>query len=173
MLSLRRQGSNGVDRVQTSCSFHRDPEQTIGLDGLAGVDGSPAPSTPEEAKLAGEQARARGDELCQVVFSGLSRYPGTARQIAGLISSAAAGWFGSQQETAAPSSPVYTAAILARRGSGHDQWLRVDTAGLRFIFEDDETGRIVEALTVAEMKTRFPFMAVEVGNAIASVIRGR
>jgi hypothetical protein len=143
------------------------------LDGVDDANGKPSPSTPEEAREAGVEAARRGDKLHEVIFAGVSRYPGSAPQISRLIAAAVTGWFDSQQTRVVSGPGLYTPAILVRRGSGHDQWLRIDTGALKFVFEDDETGRVVETLTVAEMKMRFPLMAGEVGNAIAGLIRER
>jgi hypothetical protein len=68
---------------------------SVAIDALPSVDdadGNAAPSTPEEAREAGIEAARRGDKLHDVIFDGIRRFPGTARQIASLIAAAVLGW---------------------------------------------------------------------------------
>jgi hypothetical protein len=68
-----------------------------GLPGVTDSDGTPAPSTPDEARQAGIEAAHRGDALHEVVFVGILRFPGSARWISKLIAAAVNGWLSGQE----------------------------------------------------------------------------
>jgi hypothetical protein len=63
--------------------------------------------------------------------------------------------------------------ILVRLGSGQEGWLSIELDSLRFVLEVENGKRSVETLSLLELKTRFPNLAVLVAEVLAEAVRSQ